>query len=383
MIGLRFLTFVGIDDSTSVAKLKQISKQHPFVEWAVRLDEDIHDAGSPGYASWQYIEKLSGSIKDKPFAIHFGESESLSLIWQKENSPYFKVASKFNRVKLDISIERLKSINLSPYDVYMFIRRICVGGGLYDTRHVILNSTEDHNQIQLIQEVGREAGPWRAFEHYISSNPPSELAIDRAHGRPFGFSNGEAELSTFKSSMAALLSMTNGRLMWTELSSGIYDDSGKFSFSKVLPFISETNSFIVERAIAEGAHLGSGNVTVDKLSKAMADWWLGYIEGYNMFVPPKDWSRCMYMARFDGSIQSYEVPSGIKLQKQFNIALLPSKNKKDYWEAYVVGDDYAPLFKSVNKNPEMAVKLTAIKSVYGNSVPKNPANILKSEKEME
>lgn len=220
---LKFCTLTGVDEGTPIDALLEMTRRHPFAEFAVLYNTALQGQGR--FPSMKWISELAITAQSHPelnLALHVCGSSVLPLL--NGEGHVSQVAKSFGRIRLN-----LHSSVFPLNQVSRFLDRCpnqtVITTHNYLNRDVSRSLAHRKNHAILLDAIINEAG---AGHHWISQFAPGELA---GIARPLcGFAGGLSP-----ESLATQLSMFDQLVedgdFWLEIGSKLRTENDTFDIA--------------------------------------------------------------------------------------------------------------------------------------------------------
>jgi hypothetical protein len=149
------------------------------------------------------------------------------------------------------------------------------------------------------------------------------------------------------------------------------DEHDVFDLARCAKVLAAAEDFD-NKQFAEAAHrFGTGVQQVAELSELWLDWWVGWVRGADMVMPPENACKAVYLDRQTGKYDGYQ-PSessahALRILSEERVSLLPLDDGT--WQAQAVGGDYPAM---IAEELHIAGLRAVVAKHRGLTVPLNP-----------
>ena len=106
---IKFVTLTGADDRTDVAKMVELSKKYPFVEWAILFSQS--KGGTSRYPGIDWVEESIPKLAETNLSAHLcGKWVEDATNRGRITFLYADFAEHFGRLQLNMSADKLQSV---------------------------------------------------------------------------------------------------------------------------------------------------------------------------------------------------------------------------------------------------------------------------------
>lgn len=305
MAHLRYVTLTGVDEKTDIQDLVRLSEQYPFVEWGVLYSESR--AGVEGrYPSLAWIEQFAVQAQrlNLNVALHLCGAVVPRLLTafkgphplaNPEVQRILELAQSFGRVQLN-TVAKLEDKEV----LRTLIRYI---SRCEQRTRVILQWHDKHAAI--CEQLQAED----AFEVLVDSSGGRGVArtdwpdLSAVHRRP-GFAGGLGP-DNLAEQLPRIAAVAEGLAFSVDMESKLRTADDRFDVSVCARVLAIAEEFDRKSRFAAGALHGNALQPVYELEGLWLDWWVGYLLGYDMIVPPLNASRAVYLYRPTGRFESF------------------------------------------------------------------------------
>lgn len=281
---LRFVTLTGVDEQTDLARLLDLSVQHPFVEWAVLYDPRLAGT-SPRHPSLAFLARFAEFCKEHDLhsALHLcgpivQELAQMSDLDSRKH-PVMLLAQSFGRVQLNVNLRRSKISDSDLESLCSEIRhseqltRVILqhhsGNASFTSRHL------NHNEFDILLDESGGCGVV----------PDAWPDITWQHVFRIGFAGGIGP-DTLQQVLDGLRKLPLRHPFWVDMESGVRNAQDLLDLDKCELVLQIAAAFMEAEDRATALAHPAGIVHVNDLSPLWLHWWFAKALDYNVTVPP-------------------------------------------------------------------------------------------------
>ena len=231
------LMIAGVDNNTSIEKLKKLSKKFPFVEWGVLFSKS--SMGKARYPNLEYINELCQANIGEMSA-HFCGAYSREILEKGDHTEYLNLNEKFVSVQLN----------------YNFKYR--ADKWTYEFLHEIFRQSQEELNPDIIIQMNKSN--WNTLINYPKDFKELRVLHDASGGRGTeikqilrprwdnytGYAGGLND-SNIERIAEHINKIPTKTLAWLDLESGARDEKNKFDFKKVESILIKVQPYILKK----------------------------------------------------------------------------------------------------------------------------------------
>ncbi|KWU19177.1 hypothetical protein [Burkholderia cenocepacia] len=291
---LRYCTLTGIDESVSLDALGELAAEFPFVEFGVLFSRS--QAGTGRYPSLAWIEHLADNAESlglPRLALHICGSAVKEFIARED---IVDLASKFGRIQLNFHSSKFQTSDIAA---------------------ALLRVAPECRVITQVNDANADLAEQLRWQNCYNH----ELLFDKSGGRglspedwpvltrdtrnPCGYAGGLGP-DNLEAELRRIDAAAGDRAIWVDMEGKLRDASDRFDVSQARKCLEIVRDHLKADAQARLGPDRTGTQPVESLSGLWLDWWVGYLNGYNMLMPPADASKATYLSRHDGKFHTVE-----------------------------------------------------------------------------
>lgn len=368
---IRYCTFTGIDASTDFERVVALSTSYPFLEWGV-LYSPVQAGSHPRYMSMPQIQSFVERAESAGVnvALHVcgdGVREALT----QSNPALEDVLNKVGRTQLNLDASAVSTRALGQD-----LRGL---RGIRDIRVILQWNDRNEAALRQLRSDGSD------FEFVIDASlgrgvtPTSWPSRDELGmtGRPMGYAGGLGP-HNIAEQLPLINAAAAGRLFWIDMESGVRTPDDKLDLDKCERVAQTVSRHGRDAEMRRGMELGTSTVDVAGLSGFWLEWWAGAAMGHDMLIPPKDASRPVYVNRYYGTLNGFDLHSAetglMEILSEHQVGLEPRADSPEPWGAWATPRSNQGAFTGTT--PVEAVLRAVVAKEFGARVPQNPAAVV-------
>jgi hypothetical protein len=367
---IRYITLTGAGEKTSFSRMRALSREFPFTEWAVLYSHERagRDSRHPPL-TWleQFADKARAAQMNT--ALHLCGSAIRTALGAMARTPRERTASEKELLALCARYRRVQLNVLGKVaDVKLYLQFAHEMSQSTAGTRVVLPYYKAH--AGLVQLTARSQN----FDIlYDSADEPDEHGSfwpalgDKGFTRP-GFTQapGSTDLgSTLDSALAACPERT----FWVYLEGELLDKRIQFSLSNCHRALAQAQAWEDGRRKALEQQHPAGRVLVNRLDGFWLDWWTGAALAVpGLVVPPLDATVARRLCRHLGTLEPVERAHHRQgVENALWLGGVELRPRMRGWEAWLGGK---PLVRAEDLDTVCARAAVALR--FGLSVPRRP-----------